>query len=133
MSMMTLYLITRLDGLKWLFAAIIVISICATILFTAMKCTEVFDGHNFGKFNPSKWLNISIFSIFISIISLVFIPSTKEIAFIYLTSKASTYVMNNEELQKIPDNAFKLLNTKMEQYIEETLTETKKTVEETTK
>lgn len=51
----------------------------------------------------------------------VFVPSTKEFAAIYLIPK----IANNEQMQKIPDNAAKLLNVKMEEWIKDTIKDKK--------
>ena len=41
------------------------------------------------------------------------VPSTKEFAAIYLIPK----IANNEQVQKVPDNLLKLLNAKLEDWI----------------
>jgi hypothetical protein len=121
MSMMTLYWITRLDGLKGVIVVTLIISFVAIIIFLTMKCAETFDDCDFNGFKSLKYLVISTLIFFVSILALVFTPSTKEIAFIYLTSKVTTWSGESEELQKLPNNVLKLLNTKMEQYIDESL------------
>jgi len=54
------------------------------------------------------------FIIFLGI-SISAIPTTKEFAAIYLIPK----VVNNEQVQKLPDNAVRLMNEKLEQWIED--------------
>lgn len=66
-----------------------------------------------------KWIiRLIVFTMFFSVL-IIFIPSTKEVAFIYLGGKLADYGSNNEDLKQIPDNAIKMLNNKMEQYLEE--------------
>lgn len=50
-----------------------------------------------------------------------FIPNTKELAAIYLIPKIS----KNENIQQIPDNISELLNTKLEEWISDSLKESK--------
>ena len=49
-----------------------------------------------------------------------FIPSTKEACAIYLIPK----IANNEQVQKIPENALRLLNAKLEEWIDEQIGDT---------
>jgi len=48
----------------------------------------------------------------------VLIPTQKEMAAIIMLPA----VINNEELQKVPDNVLKLLNAKLEEWLEDTTT-----------
>lgn len=58
---------------------------------------------------------LSFLSLILFLTLTVFTPSSKLIATIYLAPK----IINNEEIQKIPNNALKLLNSKMEEWIED--------------
>ena len=51
---------------------------------------------------------------------ITFIPSTKEACAIYLIPK----IVNNEQVQKVPENALKLLNAKFEEWIDEQIGDT---------
>lgn len=114
-----LYWFTRLDSIGNFFnflsfiMGIVTVVIAVMWLLSMEACLLDSDfWENFRK-NRIKLLLISfIISCFIYI-PCIFIPTTKEMAFIYLTPK----VINNKEIQKLPINAVKLLNTKMEQYI----------------
>lgn len=107
-----IYWITRLDGLTGLFLAI------AIILFTAaFICLPMGDVGKGEIFYYKKWI-IGLFCAgFIFYILYIFTPSTRSFAAIYLIPK----IVNNEQIQKLPDNAATLLNAKMEQWIDDTM------------
>jgi len=118
MSSWTLYWLTRLDVLKVTFGGIILAS--SIIGFAALfGYTCCIAG---GRETPVGLTTICkrtfytcLFLLGFSIIGNVFAPSFKEQAFIYLAPK----IVNNEQVKKIPENALKILNTKMEQYLDE--------------
>lgn len=62
-----------------------------------------------------------IFS-FISALGACFVPTTKEMAAIYIIPK----IANNKDVGEIPANTAKLLNTKLTEWISDNLAETKK-------
>jgi len=121
MDMFTLYLIVKLDSIIILCG--VVLSVALLILFCYILYNAI-EGNKFKKSVVIPWSVIAVLNLF----AVTLIPSTKQTAFIYLTSKASTWIVNNEQLQKMPDNAFKVLNKAMESYINETLVDTKKEV-----
>jgi hypothetical protein len=47
----------------------------------------------------------------------IFIPSPKQIAAIYLIPK----IVNNEDVKNVPDKVLRLMNEKLDQWIEDTL------------
>lgn len=126
--MSTLYWITRLESMKDLCSLLMTIGIVISVvvgfimLFYYIEHSPLDTEEEFNFFNKLKRAVISftIVSVLFGI-AYTFIPTTKEVAFIYLTSKTTKWAENNEQVQKIPDNVLKMLNTKMEQYIEETL------------
>jgi len=69
------------------------------------KLNECFKNH----------VNKVIVPLLLSVIGLILLPTEKEIAFIYLTPK----IVNNKQIQEVPKNALKILNKKMESYINE--------------
>lgn len=116
MNSWILYLITRLEGITVFETAGIVISGmgCAALLIGLIIGTaEDFDCLPSIK----KYLKIAAICVFSFSFLRVFTPTVGEMAFIYLTPK----VINNEQVQKIPENVLKLLNVKLEQYINDTL------------
>ena len=115
---MMLYWFTRLDSVSVMFQVMLILSLSTTailsIIFGVMfsACTD---------FPKKVFIGIIFFS-FLSLASGVaytLTPTTKEVAFIYLGGKPVDYGSNNEDLKQIPDNAIKMLNNKMEQYLEE--------------
>jgi hypothetical protein len=70
----------------------------------------------------AKWIRGLIVTLLICIVMAIFIPSTKELAAIYLIPK----IVNNEQVQQVPDAALKLLNLKMEEWIKDTVGEGEK-------
>lgn len=127
MEISTLYWITRLESMKDLCVGIMTIGMIISIVvgfimlfyYSEIKSGE---GEEITTFNKLKRAIISLIILSILFgVAHTFIPTTKEVAFIYLTSKTTKWAENNEQVQKLPDNVLKMLNTKMEQYIEETL------------
>ena len=122
-----IYWITRLDSLSVFFSiagfGTLTIFICFVSWIVPMILNDPWDRDEKEKYwKPYKksmvWgITVGTICAFIG----VFIPTTKEFAAIYLIPK----IANNEQMQKIPDNAAKLLNAKLEQWIDEK-TETKK-------
>lgn len=99
------YWITRLDSIG-------VFLFLVMVAFFFLGCIFLAKDNVFSK------ITIACFAIsfLIGIIS-VFSPSTKECAMIYLIPK----IANNEQIQKVPDNAARLLNAKMEEWINDTV------------
>ncbi len=120
MNSWTLYWFTRLDALKGLFGMLCFFG----VLFGILSLVAVMAGISEGS-EEEGWYKIALKAFKICLVfiflgvSNTFIPNTKEMAFIYLTPK----VIENKEVQKIPSNAIKLLNVKMEEYINESLTD----------
>jgi magnesium-transporting ATPase (P-type) len=103
-----IYWITRLDAISGLF---IVISIA--VLMSIFTLCMLGDCHRDNIFYYKKSLIASIIIVTFFSLAATFIPSTKDYAAIYLIPK----IAKNEQIQKIPDNAIKLLNGKMEEWI----------------
>ena len=108
MSHLMMYWITRLDGLSILAVTALVfvgfIIIVGFMMFTMgdLDLTE----HKTGVKILSVVAGVSLFI-------LLFVPSSKEVAAIWLIPK----IVNNEHIQKIPDNAAILLNKKLEEWL----------------
>jgi hypothetical protein len=112
-----IYWITRLDSIN-VVAGFAVFILGIIILFGIGFYRELKDEYELF----SVWVGVAATIFFLSLLCTIFTPSTKEAAAIYLIPK----IANNEQMQKIPDNAAKLLNAKMEQWIDDTLAEKKK-------
>lgn len=121
---MMLYLFTRLDNIIVFCVTLVSISSIAILVLGiayALIRTSSFmnkdDEKQLSQFK--KWIiRLIVFTMFFSVL-IIFIPSTKEVAFIYLGGKLADYGSNSEDLKQIPDKAIKMLNNKMEQYLEE--------------
>lgn len=121
------YWITRLDGFIGLlifFSIVSFIIVAVSCIVAMIKYSESQDRDwcNSHRENSNRlfllWKKVTLISLPIFIISTLLInliPSTKELAAIYLIPK----IVNNEQVQKIPDNALKLLNGKLEQWIKD--------------
>jgi len=113
-----IYWITRLDSASFVLAAVFIISIIAIVVLLIARACLAEPYYAWEKKFNAEWLTplkitlaMAMLSGFISL----FIPTTKEFAAIYLIPK----IANNEQVQKIPDNATRLLNAKLEQWIDD--------------
>jgi len=106
-----IYWITRLDAIKGLIVGFLTITILIMIVLAVIVyiCWDEFN-----EVRPLKRTIKIITPLIIFFgLSLAFIPSTKEYAAIWLIPK----VANNEQVQKVPDQVLRLLNLKVEQWI----------------
>lgn len=118
----TIYWITRLDGLQNLSNGMVIIG-SGVALFLLAGLVSIMGGgcghDDSEKVDFSKWfkrlLMPSLLCIITGIIGSVFLPTTKEAAAIYLLPK----IVNNQQVQELPDNALKFLNAKLEEWIDE--------------
>lgn len=121
---MMLYLFTRLDNIIVFCVTLVSISSIAILVlgiaYALIRTSSFMDKDDEKQLSQfKKWIiRLIVFTMFFSVL-IIFIPSTKEVAFIYLGGKLADYGSNNEDLKQIPDNAIKMLNNKMEQYLEE--------------
>lgn len=107
-----IYWLTKLDSLQ---GAFVLFSVFFGLMLAAFVCfMEDIEGYK-----KTKIAFIIMFVFFL--MGSVFIPTSKEMAAIYLIPKIS----NNTGFQKVPENLVKLLNSKMEAWMEETLKEKK--------
>lgn len=109
-----MYLITRLDFIVGISVAVMIISLIATILLIVGYTDSEKEAEKRKLMRSSK---ISIAVLVLSTVTFCAVPSTKDFVAIYLIPK----FVNNEEVQKLPDNAVKLLNVKMEEWIKDSL------------
>jgi len=117
-----IYWITRLDVFNNVAQFLCFVSLVLFVLGAITWWMYKEDGSDQESINMYAKSCKTLFAAFL-VTTLVwsFIPTTKEFAVIYLAPK----VINNEQVQKLPDNFVKLLNTKMEQWMK-TQTEDKK-------
>jgi hypothetical protein len=117
-----LYFILRLDVLS---KASTVLVIVTGIVFAITLLVIAISYNDEEAKNATKpWaISFGIASIVVLLLT-VMIPSTKQAAVIYCLPK----IVNNEQVQKIPDNLLKLTNS----WINDQITETTETITETT-
>ncbi len=109
-----MYWITRLDSINAFLVITAIIGLiagCIVAVCYGMWIAEKSENEHW-KYYRRILITDGIISLGLLLIS-CFIPSTKEFAVIYLIPKIAA----NEQVQKIPDNALKLLNGKMEEWI----------------
>ena len=117
MSISTLYLITRLDNLIYFCVAGLAFSGFGFVIsMIVVGCTEGVNYHTEIFIKAIKYAKIFLVSALIYLMGLIFIPSTKEIAFIYLVNKATTGEIG-AEVEKFGLNSIKTLNVLAEEYI----------------
>lgn len=109
-----IYWITRLDAIRHVTDLIAFISGLAMLLGIAWYFFELFeDGKQLWVVKHILKVVIPVF--LVALICSVVPPTTKEAAAIYLLPK----IVNNEQVQKLPDNAVKFLNVKLEAWIKD--------------
>lgn len=116
------YWITRLDSVNVFFIClfavpVIMMGVCGIFIMEE----ELWNDEDIWPSIKKKYtigIIISLVAIFLATLT----PSTKEACVIYLIPK----IANNEQVQKIPNNFAKLLNTKMEEWINDSIIEQNK-------
>lgn len=112
-----IYWITRLD------AIVGVLILAAVLLPVAVFVLAFYGDVRHDKCSYYKTGIVRCCVVFIAVVLLsTFVPSTKQFAAIYLIPK----IANNEQVQKLPDNAMKFLNGKFEAWIDDMTKKEKK-------
>lgn len=115
MSYTLIYWITRLDALQRFGVVVTIFGIIGVVICKALQddySDEALRIH-------IKHMKICVMAVVLGCAIWLFVPTTKEAAAIYLIPK----IVNSEEVKKVPKNTMKLLNTKMEQWIEDSLSD----------
>jgi hypothetical protein len=115
-----MYWVTRLDHICDALTGLIVISIIAAVVSGIIGLVAaVADEDDYRKVKPHVLSVLKCAAIVVILAGTlrVAIPTSKEIAAIYLIPK----MVNNEDMQQIPDNAAKLLNAKLKLWMDDTL------------
>ena len=128
MSMVTLYTLVKLDGIANMFLALALIStVVAVIWFIVRLASNDICGYDEEaqiKLEKKATKGFRIF-VALAIIGIIFtnmIPSTKEVAFIYVVGKLSQSTMAKkvgEQAEQVPEKAMMILNAKMNEYLAE--------------
>jgi heme/copper-type cytochrome/quinol oxidase subunit 2 len=102
-----IYLISLADSMIALFVIFIIISFISMFLIRDHSEATGRDGTN--------KLCVCLLVLLFSIVSLVFIPSSKTLTAMYVIPT----VVNNKEVQKLPENIIKFVNSYLENNKEE--------------
>ena len=136
MSLFTLYLLTRLEELKYFFKDTIGLSMGLTVTCAIMFGIVCFagainndwdeDGYtNMRKITRKYFTRLSILTVFLMFFN-VLVPNNKQAAFIV----GGYYVTNNEDIKKLPNNIIAASNAFLSEYAGETKAATKEVVKE---
>ncbi len=109
------YWFTRLDAI---FVFFVFMAIMLGITLMTVGIVTSIDGE---WKKVKKWFFRGVVAFTVCLLVLMFVPTTKQAAAIYLLPK----IVNNNQVQHIPENFAKLLNAKMEQWIRDTFEEKK--------
>lgn len=127
-----IYLLTRLDSLLSFAQGLCVLTIIGLIVCLVGSLVSCLCADEMAEGIPKKWrkafwivLPITIFINFVEIT----IPSTKTVVAMWGIPK----IVNNEELQQIPSNATKFINSQLKEWIEEYVDTGKEVVKEVIK
>lgn len=107
MTIFQIYLLLKLDDVQCLFVCLVGISaIVLVIAFVQSSIDEVLH---------KKWIIASTACLVLFMLSAALIPSTKQMAIIYVTPKIISAVNSNMELKKLPANIVSLANSWIEE------------------
>lgn len=131
MSGWTIYWITRLDSLQGLAIACAIAGGGAIAFLAVGWWLFADDAKMYDQFSDEKqraaslraksrlclrWLRVVPVFFVLALLAAVLTPSMKEAAAIYLIPK----IVNNEQVQQVPDKAMQLLQGKLDEWISET-------------
>ena len=117
-----IYWLTRLDNICIFLAVIWVLSFIVIIVSIFVGIFALVEDNDEIKNGVKQVLRRFVPIAILLSIPAIFLPNTKEYAAIWLLPK----VINNEQVQKIPEHALKLLNLKVEQWIADMTSDKKK-------
>ena len=118
-----IYWIVMLDNIKYMIEVITII-VGVLVIFAGVgggiffSCQLDFEWDKFKPYfiKSLKYYVITVIFISILIAAQAFIPNTKQMIAIITIPK----IINNEQIQDMPDNALKLINKKLKEWAEET-------------
>lgn len=110
--MWELYLLTRLDGINIIFGIILSLGVIAGIITLGCYVN-----------NQTKYIktiiSLSVITIVIGTIGLVFTPTTKEGLLILGVGQSIDYLKSNEIVKQLPDKCINALNNWVDNFTEE--------------
>jgi hypothetical protein len=125
MTGLEVYLWLCLDSILHLLGMAIAISVIGIIIYIVLQIAIHVQWYDESEpetkvmktFYKSicKYLRISISIFIVSILGLTFVPSTKDVAVIYVLPK----IINNENMKALPNEAVLLLRNKMQEWMKD--------------
>lgn len=111
-----IYLITRLDSIQGLFIA----STCISVIFIALLLIALIVNITEGDSTEyqNKAIKITIPILIISVLGIVFTPTTKEDLMIWGVGGTIDYVKSNEIAKQLPDKVVNAFDTWVNSYLQ---------------
>ena len=110
-----IYWLTRFDGIITTSAIICIASALLIIFFTACFFSDDNDDEDIKMYKTI--MKIFVPSLIISILSLIFVPSTKEAFMIYGIGGTLDYIKSNDKANQLPDKCVEALDKFVDSYI----------------
>lgn len=108
-----IYVVARLDALNVFFKLTTIIFGAATVILFAIYIADKIDNYGDGGEKSKPFLKLFGLIAVIFITMAILLPTSKEAVAIYLIPK----IARNEDVQKVPSNAVKFLNIKLEEWL----------------
>lgn len=109
----TLYWITRLDEINDLFMFIIIFGTCALAMLSVANvvaaCNTYDDEAVFLKKITSKWIKILLFPWVLALFGIIFVPTSKEMAMIYVVPQITESQVIKQDIPEVYDLGVKAL------------------------
>ena len=108
-----IYWISRLDNLLNCLAAVLVLAVAALVALFLYRLVEdkTWD-------DIKRWVKMSAFAGCVSILALVFVPSTDEALLIWGVGGTIDYIQDSDKLRELPDKCVEALDLWIESITE---------------
>ncbi len=117
--MKELYWIERLDGIQVFFIVLAAIAIMWMLFSFIIPCSEAYDEDDYKEKGIYRARKVSGTLFFISLLILVFVPSSKEMYRIIGIGGTIDYIRQNDTAKQLPDKCIKALDLFMDKVIGE--------------
>lgn len=108
-----IYWLSRLDNLLTVFVAVMVVAVVALIIMFFERLIEEWSWDEL-----KKWIRIPVIAIILSVIGLLFIPSTNEAFLIWGIGGTIDYIQESDKLRELPDKCVEALDLWIESITE---------------
>lgn len=112
MTELHIYLLARLDFFREVLKVLLLFSFVFCFIGIVMGLNGSHRNDDNAKNTAKTMLCYSLPILLLTTILAILVPTTKQLAAIYLIPK----VVNNEQVQKIPENVLNLLNSKLNEW-----------------